>query len=123
MSESDEGQRMIAVITTVSTRDEARTLARSLVEQNLAACAQISEVESFYRWDGALQQHGEFHVLFKTTAARYAAVEAALYSAHPYEVPAIYALPVALSLSAYATWVAESVTPVEGTKAESPADV
>jgi periplasmic divalent cation tolerance protein len=120
MSDPDDRQPLIAVITTVSTREEARTLARSLVEQGLAACAQISEIESFYCWDGVLQQHGEFHVLFKTTAARYGEVEAALYSAHPYELPAIHAFPVAVAEQGYAKWVAESVAPRE---AQGQADV
>jgi periplasmic divalent cation tolerance protein len=113
MSEPDR-QELIAVITTVSTREEARTLARSLVEQGLAACAQISEIESFYRWDEALQQHGEYHVLFKTTAARYPEVETALRESHPYALPAIHAFPVAAADSAYAKWVVDNVRSMDG---------
>jgi uncharacterized protein involved in tolerance to divalent cations len=81
----------MAVFTTVARRDDARRIARALVERGLVACAQISEIESFYAWGGALQQEPEFRLLLKTTAARYAAVEAVVREMHPYELPAIHA--------------------------------
>jgi periplasmic divalent cation tolerance protein len=59
----------IAVVTTVASREEAHRLARMLVERKLAACAQISEIESVYRWKGEVQQEPEFRILFKTTEA------------------------------------------------------
>ena len=99
--------RCIAVVTTVGSRAEAQALARALVERGLAACAQISEIESVYRWDGALRQEPEWRVLFKTLDARYAAVEAALRELHPYELPAIHAYALAHVDAAYAAWIAQ----------------
>src|SRR5262245_60983455 len=46
----------IAVVTTVSALSVARSMARALIERKLAACAHISEIESFYRWKGAAVQ-------------------------------------------------------------------
>jgi periplasmic divalent cation tolerance protein len=83
---------LIAVITTVGSVEDARKLATALVERRLAACAQISQIESVYRWKGAIQHEPEFRVLFKTTAARYQDVEEAIRALHPYELPAIHAL-------------------------------
>ena len=80
-----------------------------MVEQRLAACAQISAIDSVYRWQGAVQSEGEFRVLFKTTAERYPALEAALRSSHPYKLPAIVALPVVQALPAFADWVITEV--------------
>jgi periplasmic divalent cation tolerance protein len=97
---------LLAVVTTVATRGDAQRLARKLVEQGLAACAQISEIESFYPWDGQLQQEREWRVVFKTAAERYAAVEAAIREAHPYELPAIVAVALEPSYEPYAHWVA-----------------
>ena len=102
-------QSLLLVLTTVATRADADALARAMVEQRLAACAQISAIDSVYRWQGAVQAEGEFRVLFKTTAERYPALEAALRSSHPYELPAIVALPVVQALPAFADWVAHEV--------------
>ena len=95
----------IAVITTIGSRDEARRIGRTLVERGLVACAQIEEIESFYRWDDALQDEREWRLLLKTVAARYDDVEQAIRALHPYELPAIYALPVDRAFAPYAAWV------------------
>ena len=99
---------LMAIYTTVANKDDARRIALSLVEQKLVACAQISEIESFYIWDQAVQQAGEYRILLKTTDEHYARVEAALRKLHPYELPAIYAVPVTQAFAPYAQWVAEN---------------
>jgi periplasmic divalent cation tolerance protein len=81
----------IAVVTTVGQLDEARRIARELVERKLAACAQISEIESYYAWKGAIEHGKEYQVLFKTTSDRYDAAEQAIREMHSYELPAIHA--------------------------------
>ena len=98
----------IAVVTTVANRDDAHRLARALVERKLAACAQISEIESVYHWKGAVQQEPELRVLFKTTDERYALVESAIRELHPYDLPAIHAFAFEHVYAAYAEWIAEN---------------
>lgn len=100
--------RLLAVYTTVATAEDARALALSLVERRLAACAQIEPIESIYAWKGAVEQETEYRILFKTTASRYEAVESAIRSLHPYELPAIHAVPVEHSYAPYAAWVEEA---------------
>ncbi|HEX2540071.1 MAG TPA: divalent-cation tolerance protein CutA [Caldimonas sp.] len=97
--------RFIVVVTTVGTRAEARAMARTLVERQLAACAQISEIESFYAWDGEIRDEPEFRIWLKTVRERYDEVEAAIRGLHPYELPAIYALPVGHIFAPYGDWV------------------
>lgn len=99
--------KFLAVYTTVATREEAQRIARALVERGLAACAQISGIESFYAWKGAVRNEAEFRILFKTTEAQYPAVEAALRELHSYELPAIHAVAVARIYGPYAAWVEE----------------
>jgi periplasmic divalent cation tolerance protein len=99
----------IAVVTTVGSREEAHRLARTLVERKLAACAQISEIESIYRWKDAVQQEPEFRLLLKTTDQRYAEVESAIRELHSYELPAIHAFAFEHVLPVYAAWIAENV--------------
>ena len=98
----------IAVVTTVASREEAQRLARTLVERKLAACAQISEIESVYRWQGEVQQEPEFRILFKTTDERYGLVENAIRDLHSYELPAIHAFAFEHVFPAYATWIADN---------------
>jgi len=101
------GVSLRLVTTTVATRDDALALARAMVERRLAACAQITAIESVYRWQGALQQELEFRILFKTTAAAWPALAAALREQHPYELPAIVAVAAAGADEDFARWVAD----------------
>jgi periplasmic divalent cation tolerance protein len=95
----------LLVVTTVGSRDEARSLARTLVERGLAACAQISEIESYYAWEGAVQHDPEFRVLFKVATGLYDAVEEAIRELHSYQLPAIHAIPVTHAHAPYRAWV------------------
>jgi len=98
----------IAVITTVGNRTEAQAMARALVERKLAACAQIDAIESFYTWDGAVQNAPEFRITCKTTDVQYAAVEAAIREMHSYDLPAIHAISLSHVYAPYAQWVLDN---------------
>lgn len=95
----------IAVFTTVGSEDEAKHIARALVEHKLAACAQISAIESFYHWNGAVQNEREYRILIKTVDERYAEVEAAVRELHSYELPAIHACAIDRIFGPYGEWV------------------
>jgi periplasmic divalent cation tolerance protein len=101
----------LLVVTTVAERDEANRLARALVEQGLAACAQISAIDSCYAWDGKVVNEAEFRVLFKVAASAYDAAEAAIRALHSYELPAIHAIAVARAHAPYADWVRANSRP------------
>ena len=95
----------LAVVTTVGSRAEAQAMARDLVQRRLAACAQISEIESFYTWQGEVQNDPEHRVLLKTRSTRYAEVEAAIRDMHSYELPAIHAFALAEVYAPYGEWI------------------
>lgn len=95
----------IAVVTTVGTHAQAQAMARALVERKLAACAQLTDIESFYVWDGALQNERECRILLKTRAECYPTIEAAIRELHTYELPAIHALPIEHIYPPYAQWI------------------
>ena len=99
----------IAISTTVATRADADRLARALVEERLAACAQIAAIESVYTWKDAVQQEAELRIVFKTTEALRDAAIAAIAARHPYEVPEIHAESLAHVHPPYAAWVEASV--------------
>jgi periplasmic divalent cation tolerance protein len=104
----------LLVITTLATREQALALGRDLVERRLAACAQITAIESVYRWQSAVHQEPEFRLLLKTHAGGYAALEAALRAQHPYSLPAIHAVATELAYAPYAEWVETSTQPQAG---------
>ena len=103
--------QLLAVFTTVSEETHAELLATAAVEQKLAACVQADSVRSTYRWKGLVEREPEIRLVFKTTKSKYKALERLLLERHPYELPAIFALPVEEATSGYAAWVRESVAP------------
>lgn len=97
------------VLTTVGADFEVQPLALALVEQRLAACVNIVPVRSIYRWKEGVELEGEQLLLIKTTTNRLAALEEALLTRHPYEVPELVVLP-AEAHGSYAEWLVESVS-------------
>lgn len=102
----------IQVVTTLEQREEAERLGRQLVEQRLAACAQVvGPIRSIYWWQKQVEQAEEWQLHLKTLEARYPALEAAIREAHPYDVPEILCLPVIAGNPAYLDWMAAEVEP------------
>ena len=99
----------IAVVTTVGSKKEARRMAYALVDAKLAACAQISKIDSVYAWKGKIESGKEYRVLLKTVEAHYSAVERAILDLHSYELPAIHAFPFEHISPLYADWIEASV--------------
>ena len=97
------------VLTTVGAGFDAAALAKTLVEQRLAACVNIvPEVRSIYRWESAVEDEREQLLLIKTTEDRVDALRQALLAAHPYEVPEFVVLTAEVQ-GAYAEWILHSV--------------
>ncbi len=95
----------LLVLTTTDSANLAQSLATALVEQQLAACVQVSgPIQSTYRWHGTVQTDTEWQCQIKTTQAQFAAVTAAIQALHTYNLPEIIALPVPLTSVAYGAW-------------------
>jgi periplasmic divalent cation tolerance protein len=102
----------LLVLTNLPDRAAAEKLAETLITQQVAACVNIlAPCRSVYRWKGAVQHDEEHPLLIKTTRERYAALEAAIRAAHPYELPEIVAVPIERGLPAYLDWVATETSP------------
>ena len=98
---------IVTVYATFADAEEAGRIARALVEERLAACANIlGPVRSIYRWEGKIEDATEVAALFKTRADGAEALIARLGAMHSYEVPAAVVWPIAHALPAYADWVA-----------------
>ena len=103
---------VLLVITNLPSLESADELASTLIERGLAACVNaLAPCRSTYRWQGKLQQDEEYPLLIKTTQEGYEALEHAIRTAHPYELPEIIAVPVLTGLPAYLDWVDAQVPP------------
>ncbi len=99
--------QLILVLTTMPDDDRADALARTLVDERLAACVNVhGAMASTYRWKGRVEREAERQVVIKTTADRRGALEARLRALHPYELPEIVVLSADAS-QAYARWVGD----------------
>ncbi len=102
----------IVVLLTAGSREEASRLAEMLVGAHLAACVQIMpEMESVYRWKGAVHREPEFLLLAKTTAACFEELEREVRSLHTYEKPEIVAVPVTHVSAPYLDWITSNAFP------------
>jgi periplasmic divalent cation tolerance protein len=96
---------MFIYVTTGDT-EEARGIGRQVVEEQLAACANIiAGVTSIFRWEGKLEEAGEAVLILKTTEEKLTQVIARVKSLHSYECPCIEALPVVEGNRDFLEWV------------------
>ena len=103
-----ESDQYCVILTTAGSREEADRLSEWLVSSKLAACVQITRVDSCYIWKGKLTREAEYLLLIKTAAHLYAKVETAILEKHSYEIPEIIQLPVTRGLERYFNWITEN---------------
>lgn len=102
----------VVAFTTCENWDDARHLAKQLVEAKLAACVNlIPQVESIYHWQGKLVTGQEILLFIKTRRACLPALGEMLDRVHPYEIPELIALPVEGGLEGYLRWIAQEAIP------------
>ena len=106
-----EQKSSIMVITTCGSKKEAQGLARLLVSQRIAACAQVSgPITSFYWWDDRLEEDEEWQVKFKMVASNFERAVSLIRKNHSYELPQIVAFKADEVLKEYADWVTAETT-------------
>ena len=98
------------VITTLPDREAAQAIARTLVEERLAACVNVlPAMTSVYRWKGQVEQDREQQLVIKTTADRLPSLEARIRELHTYELPEFLVIATDEGAAAYLAWVDEAV--------------
>lgn len=102
----------IVILITAGSADEAAVIARTLVEEHLAACVNILPgVRSFFFWEGTTQDASETLMICKSRSPLLDAVIARVRALHSYAVPEIIALPIAGGLPDYLAWLDTSTKP------------
>lgn len=109
MTASDfDGNRIVTVYCSFADIDEARTAARKIVQEELAACANIlGETRAIYRWHGEVREDGEVAVLFKTRMAALPALKTRIIAMHSYDLPGISVWRADDSEEAFSDWIIE----------------
>ncbi len=111
MTASPELPDCVQVTTTASSEEVAQAIANDLVTNQLAACVQVFPIRSTYRWQGSIEEQGEWMCMAKTTAAASTAIVEHIGDLHPYELPEITVVPMIGGSEAYLRWIAEGVRP------------
>jgi periplasmic divalent cation tolerance protein len=98
------------VLCTAGSEEEARKIARHLMERELAACVNVvPQIESIYRWEGKVESSQEWLLVIKTTAERFPAVRDAIRELHSYELPECIAISIDDGAADYLDWIENSV--------------
>src|ERR1017187_849869 len=97
-------------LVTVPNQGAGEALARSLLEQRLAACVNlVAGCQSFYWWENAICSDSEVLLMIKTEASRLDGLIAHVRANHPYTCPEVVALPIEGGNPAYLDWLAQSL--------------
>ena len=99
----------VIVQTTTDSEEEVQQLAAAAVEQQLVACVQVSQVQSYYRWEGQVHHDPEFLLSFKTTAAAVDKIKQLFADQHSYDEPEVVVIPILDGSSGYLQWMRDSV--------------
>tara|TARA_B100001123_G_scaffold403547_1_gene492127 strand:- start:794 stop:1126 length:333 start_codon:yes stop_codon:yes gene_type:complete len=102
---------IVILMTTVPVKADALALARTLVDEKLAACVNVlPTMTSVYRWKGAVEQDEEQQLIIKTTVTCIQALQLRLAELHSYEMPESLVISVNSGADNYLRWVRESTT-------------
>lgn len=97
------------VYITCKSKKEAQSIGRSVVEERLAACANIiNGSNAIYRWGGEIKESNEAMLLLKTTAVRVPELIEQVKKLHSYDCPCITVLPIVAGNEEYLQWVQDS---------------
>ena len=99
------------VFVTAPSLEVARMLAKGILSDRLAACANIVPgIESHYWWEGEICQENEVLLILKTTVGNLAELELFVVAHHPYDTPEFVAWPIDKSNQKYLHWINMSTT-------------
>jgi Uncharacterized protein involved in tolerance to divalent cations len=91
---------------TASSREEALRIGRALVEERLAACANVLDgMTSIYRWQGAIEEASETVLIAKTRAELFDRLATRVRALHSYDVPCVVELKIGRGNPAYLEWL------------------
>ena len=101
--------KYIIIKTTFAKKKEAEEVAKKIIEKKLAACIQISEIESYYKWNNKVENSNEYKVEIKTLDRNYKKIEDLILKNHKYEIPEIISYKLNKGSKKYLDWIKQEV--------------
>ncbi|MHC1636479.1 MAG: divalent-cation tolerance protein CutA [Candidatus Methanospirareceae archaeon] len=101
------GKEDFIVVFCTTPKGEGEKIAKILVEERLAACVNVAEVNSFFRWKGKMEREEEALLVIKTHKRKMEEMIKRIREVHSYELPEIIALPIIAGYDKYLEWVEE----------------
>jgi periplasmic divalent cation tolerance protein len=95
----------VSVSTSSPDRNSAKKMAKTVVEERLAACVNIFRMDSLYWWQEKVEEEEEYELVFKTRRVLYPELEKRIRELHPYEVPSILSYSIEEGLKDYLGWI------------------
>ncbi len=100
----------IMVFSSFPTSDIANKIAKTLVQEKLAACVNILPgVQSIFFWENELNEANESLILIKTKSSNYEELEKRILELHPYACPEVIGVNLEAGSSKFLNWI-EQVT-------------
>ncbi|QKF76346.1 divalent-cation tolerance protein CutA [Arcobacter defluvii] len=100
--------KAIIVQTTCSSKEEAKNIAKILIEEKLAACVQLSEIESLYNWKEKFCSDNETLLNIKTRKDNFDKIKSKILELHSYDLPEIIQLDIANASEEYLKFIGEN---------------
>ncbi len=99
----------LLLLSTCRDLDQARRIARTLVDERLASCVNIAKIDSIYRWRDQVEESEEHLLIAKTKSSVYEKAENRIRALHSYELPEIIALRIEKGYAPYLDWITGNV--------------
>ena len=100
--------KIIILLSTFSTIDEANKISKLAIESKIAACANIFPINSIYSWNENIENTNEYLVIYKTTDKKIKQLRKFLEENHSYKVPEIIDFELNHTNSKYLDWIIQS---------------
>ena len=100
--------KYVVILITVGSDEEAVNIGKTLVEENLVACANIfPQISSIFHWKGKICDEREVLLCVKSRASLFKKIKERVIGLHSYDVPEIIALSIHLGSEDYLSWIDE----------------
>lgn len=97
------------ILTTTNAQNIVEQITSTLIKENLAACVQVDNVVSHFKWQDKISSEPEFRIVIKAKSANYDKIEKIIISLHNYDIPQIIKLDIQDGLPAYLNWIIQNV--------------
>jgi periplasmic divalent cation tolerance protein len=76
-----------------------------MISLHLAACVNIADVNSIFKWKGRQEKQAEKLLIIKTAKSRFAGIEELIKATHSYQCPEIIGFEISDVSADYAEWI------------------